>query len=175
MALGTAVRAGYPTTPPPADNLVITTPLRSQWVTIVDNGGPETQDAAAITDPDAEIVNSTTHILKTGGRGSKVAFRLKYDDGNTSSADAILQVFGRYSSDEQWQALYTIDSTPALAITIATAETADSTDGTDMYTDVDDEQTVDLRGCDEVLVGVIVAYAVSVGDATLASLEAKVY
>ena len=176
MALGSSVNAQTDPMPLRAENMVITTPPRAPWVTIIDNGGLETQDAADITDPAAEINNSTTHILRTGGRGTKVYFRMKYDDGITPNADPVLKVFGRYDSDSQWEALYMNNATPTHEMTMVTAEATDVTDGTDIWTPLvaAGNTEFDLLGNDEVLVGVETAFTVTGGDATLTTLEAKV-
>ncbi len=176
MALGTAVNAQTDALPLRAENMVITTPPRAPWVTIIDNGGLETQDAADITSPTAEITNSTTHILRCGGRGTKVYFRMKYDDGITPNADPVLKVFGRYDSDSKWEALYNDIGTATHEMTMVTTEATDVTDGTDIWTALVEAGNTqfNLLGNDEVLVGVEIAFTVSGGDATLTTLEAKV-
>ncbi len=176
MPLGTAVQAGFDNVPVKG-NLTVRTTLRSSWVTIRDAGDMDVADAATITDPDAEITNATTHILKTGGRGETLILRMKYDDGNTSSTDAVVKVFGRHSSaDTAWTLLENKAAAPAINVTMVTAETTDTSDGTDNWTRVSGTSVAfDLRGSDEIIVGVETAYAVSAGDAALASLEAKVF
>ncbi len=154
---------------------VVTTQYKTPWVTIIDNGGLETQDAAAILDPDVQINNSTTHIFDTGGRGSTLHLRMKYDDGLTSITDPVVQVFGRYPGD-QWQQLYNKNSTPTLLATIVTAA-SDVTDATDDYTKAGGlvgEAAFDLDGCTQVIVGVTTVLAAT-GDATLSTLQARTF
>jgi hypothetical protein len=174
MALGANIQAAFGVTPPKAATQTITAQLRSSWATIIDNGGLETQDDATVTSPDAEITNSTTHILATGGRGSTLLLRMKYDDGLATITDPVIRVFGRHSSgDTGWMALHNSNSTPAITTTITTAAT-DNEDGTNKWTEVTADETFPLQGCDEVLVGVQTALAAGGGDPTLSTLEAKV-
>ncbi len=173
MALGTNVKSTFDPVPVRGAQM-ITAQLRSQWATIIDNGGLETQDDATVTSPTAEITNSTTHIFVAGGRGSTLLLRMKYDDGLATITDPVVRVFGRHSSaDTGWMPLPNSNSTPAITTTISTAAT-DTEDGTNKWTDVTVDETFALQGCDEVLVGVQTALAASTGDATLSTLEAKV-
>lgn len=154
--------------------------IPAKWFTIIDAGvagvslsGLEQQDAAALTDPDAEITNSTTHLFKVGRQGTTLLLRMKYDDGLSAITDPVLRVFGRYDSTEPWMMLNQKGGADNATVTMQTAST-DVSDGTDNWTDVDeDDHSFDLRGCDEILVGVQTALAAT-GDPTLASLEAKI-
>lgn len=162
---------------PPAP--VRDTGVVSDWITVITGGGLETQDASTITDPTAEITNSTRKLV-TIEMGTLAVFRMKYDDGITSSQDPVIKVFGRVYDEEadtsgNWMILKTIEDTPAITMTIATAESTDVSDGTDNWTDPDlKANVVDLCGCNQVLVGVQTIFTASAGDATLASLEMKV-
>ncbi len=172
MPLGTAVLA--PTQAKGAyHKLTRPAQLTSRWRTIIDAGGMDNQDAATITDPDAEITESTTHILKVGEVGTTLRLRLRYDDGTSSvTNDAVIKVFGRHSSADPWQNLENRGGAITTTMTIAT--TTDVSDGTDNFTAVDaTDHAWDLDGCDEVLVGVVTLLNTNGNDA-LASLEAKV-
>ena len=172
MALGSNVSAGFDATPV-RGKLAISAQIRSQWVQTIDNSGLSTQDASAITDPDAEINNSTTHIFVSGGRGSALLFRMKYLDDLSAITDPVLKVFGRHSgSDTMWMTLFTSASTPLILMTMVTASTDDS-DGTDNWTAVTKDNEVNMQGCDEFLVGVQTVLAAT-GNQTLSTLEVKV-
>ena len=173
MPLGTNVSARFDPVPVRGD-MAITAQLRSQWVTIIDNGGMETQDAATLTDPDTDITGATTHIFVAGGRGSTLLLRMKLDDAVISSTDPVIRVYGRHSSADKWDAIPNSNSTPSITSAIVTTEATDVSDGTDNWTTVTVDTTFPMLGCDEFLVGVQTVLAVSGGDATLVSLEAKV-
>ena len=173
MALGTNVQANFDPVPT-RGNMAVTAQLRSQWVQIIDNGGLETQDAATLTDPDADITGSTTHIFVAGGRGSTLLLRMKVDDEVVSSTDPIIRVYGRHSSADKWDAIPNANSTPSITSAIVTTEATDVSDGTDNWTTVTVDTTFPMLGCDEFLIGVQTILAVSGGDATLTTLEAKV-
>ncbi len=154
---------------------VVTSEYKNPWTTIIDQGGLETQDAVAVLDPDAEITNATTHIFNTGGQGTVMHLRMKYDDGLTSITDPIVQVFGRATPNDQWQALFNSNSAPTLLSVIVTSGT-DVTDGVDDYTapgGIDGEVTFNLNGCSQILVGVTTVLAAT-GDPTLSTLQARV-
>ena len=171
MPLGTNISAGFDPVPVRGD-MVISADLRATWVVIREAGDMDTADAAPIDDPDADITNSTTRALNTGGRGTKLLLRMRYDDGDTSPTDPIVKVFGRHSSnDTQWMNLS--NETPAIVGTLVSAVTTDTTDGTDKWTTVLPAAIFPLLGCDEILVGVQTAYAAT-GNAALALLEAKI-
>lgn len=173
MPLGSNIQAGFDATPV-RGNLTISAQLVSQWVQIIDNGGLETQDASTLTNPDADINNSTTHIFVAGGRGSTLLLRMKYDDEVVSNVDPIIRVYGRHSSADKWDAIPNSNSTPAITSPIVTTEGTDVSDGTDNWTTTTVDTTFPMLGCDEFLVGVQTVLGVSGGDATLTTLEAKV-
>ncbi len=177
MPLGTNVAAALDLVPTPPSDTVVTAEVKSKWVQIIDNGGLETQDNVAITNPTAHITNSTTHIFVTGGRGTKLYVRMKYDDEVVLSTDPVFRIYGRHSSgDTHWQLLFNDNATPSPLITCLQTS-GDITDGTDMWSDIGlvvGEVSLSTLGCDEFLVGVQTAAAASAGDATLTTLEAKV-
>ena len=153
---------------------VVTSEYKNPWTTIIDNGGLETQDAVAVINPNLEINNSTTHIFDTGGRGTVLHLRMKYDDGLATITDPVIQVFGRIPGDE-WQYLFNKNSTPTLLSNIVTS-TSDLTDATDDYTragGIDGEVSFNLEGCTQVIVGVTTVLAAVSGDPTLSTLEAR--
>jgi len=171
MPLGSNIQAGFDATPV-RGNLTISADLRTTWVVIRDAGDMDTVDAVTVDDPDADITNSTTHILTTGGRGTKLLLRMRYDDGDSSPTDPVVKVFGRHSSsDTQWMTLS--NDTPAIVGTIVTTVATDVTDATNKWSTVLPATRFPLLGCDELLVGLQTAYAAT-GNAALALLEAKV-
>ncbi len=143
--------------------------VTNKWVAALTPGGIDGQDnSGTINDPDLHITNNTTRIVKIDQSGTTLRARLKYDDGDTPSVDPQIVIFGKTGDDTDggsaWERLYNKAGTTT--VVIATAVTTDVTDGADKYTEVDASvHAWDLNGCDEILVGVIVAY-----DATLPAL-----
>ena len=171
MALGSNIQAGFDATPV-RGNLTISADLRTTWVVIREAGDMDGADGAPLDDPDADITNATTHILTTGGRGTKLLLRMRYDDDDSAPTDPVVKVFGRHSSsDTQWMTLS--NDTPAIVGTIVTTVADDVTDATNKWSTVLPATRFPLLGCDEILVGVQTAYAAT-GNAALALLEAKV-
>ena len=183
MALGTAVDVK------PIKSfhhgLVRPTQITVPWVEIIRDGGVELLDGASpIENPDTEIVRGTTSILNVGQAGTKLRLRLKYDDGitdapNPFSTDPTFEVFGRYGSDP-WQRLPDLCGNTIITISGDKAGSSESgqndvTDGADMYTHPHPaNHTVDMDGCDQILVGVVVVINPAAGDKNLVSLWAKV-
>ena len=171
MPLGANIAAGFDPVPV-RSNLTVSADLRGIWVVIRDAGDMDVADGAPLDDPDADITNSTTHVLTTGGRGTKLLLRMRYDDGDSSPTDPIVKVFGRHSSsDTQWMTLS--NDSPAIVGTIVTTVADDVTDATNKWSTVLPATRFPLLGCDEILVGVQTAYSAT-GNAALALLEAKI-
>lgn len=130
--------------------------LSSKWQTVIAAGGPAVQDAASITNPTTQIVNSTTSIFYKGAYGTNILIRLGYDDGLTSITSPVIRVFGRTGTDA-WQALENKASSETITLT---TDSADVTDGTLLYTDVDaSSHQVDTLGCEEIIIGIQTALA----------------
>jgi hypothetical protein len=142
--------------------------LTSRWITAIDATGMDDVDAATITNPTTGITLSTRHIIgRSGDVGTNLMLRMAY--AGTSSVSPIVKVFGRTGSDA-WQVLK--NKAGNVSATVQTNST-DATDGTLSYTTVDNNTIWDCLGCDEFLVGVETAYAVSAGSAATALLQAK--
>ena len=148
--------------------------LPSPWITVIAVGGLDTIDGLPVTDPTADITREETSIGKVAQRGTTLRIRMRYDDADASlTTDLVISVWGRYDNTNAWMRLLT--KAGALTTTIVTDYTNDAEDGTDAYTTPHQEtMAFDLEGCDEFIVGVEVIYAVSSGNAALASLQAKV-
>ena len=154
--------------------------ITNKWVAALTAGGIDGRDgvvAGTINDPDADITDATTRIVKIEQAGTTLRARLKYDDGDTPDADPTIVVFGKTGDDTDggsaWERL--LNKAGATSAIMTTATTTDVRDGTDKYTEV--SATVhawDLNGCDEILVGVLVAYADAAGLPALAELQVKV-
>ena len=165
--------------------LVRPTQIIVPWVKIIDNTGVDTADngGSVIDDPDVQITNSTTHILKVGQAGTKLRLRIRYDDEITSfSTPPVFNVFARNTIDEvaqPWQRLVNLCGNADISIAQDNVESmVDVFDGEtakNQYTQSHPaDHTFDMDGCDEVLVGVHTALAVGAGDKDLVSLWAKV-
>lgn len=159
--------------PDPILPLVRVTQLPSDWFTIIDAGGMDDTDASLVNP--ALIAEEDHHIGKVGGKGTTLRIRLKYDDGDSSVTSPVILVFAKYKTTSQWEYLFNKAGAAASAgVKITVDTTNDVTDATDKWTFADpDNHAWDLNGCDEVIVLVKTAYAAT-GDASLASLEAKV-
>lgn len=148
----------------------------SPWVDVIDEGGMDGADNSGndILIPDTQVTASDHHIGKCGKRGTAILLRMVYDDAVTSvTADAVVQVFGRYDSDDPWQRL--VNKNDEIDITMTVTVATDLEDGTVAYTHVDQsEHWVDLNGCDEFLVGVKTAWNGADGNDAAAKLQAKV-
>lgn len=168
MALGTSL-INAPSSP--RGEVVRPASILGQWRNVLDAGGPAVQDAATITNPTTQIVNSTTHIINVDNGATFCALRLGYDDGLTGITDPVVKVFGRTKTDV-WQLLKT--RAASLTGTLTTAAT-DVADGTLFYTTPDIETHVwDCFGCEEIIVGVETALA-GTGTTSNAVVQAKLF
>ena len=150
---------------------VVPVSVASRWYNAISAGGPGVLDAATITNPDTQITDATRTIRQTGGRCSRVTFRLKRPTGLTVTAEVVMVCFGRTSSDDPWQRLFTLGG--ASTSTLSTGAN-DVTDGTSVYTDATlEDHTFDLMGCTQFLPGVQQAITVSVGSTALTTIQAK--
>ncbi|MHC4610868.1 MAG: LamG-like jellyroll fold domain-containing protein [Planctomycetota bacterium] len=147
--------------------------LQQPWQTVLAAGAIDGTDNAGadITNPDTQISGADHLFLKIDKQGTFVQFRLKYDASLTGITNPVIQVFGRFNNEEGWQRLKNLsDSTD---VTLSTAAN-DVTDATWAWTHPGYlDQTVDLDGTDEIIVGVKTALAGSVGDVSTAVVEAK--
>jgi hypothetical protein len=131
------------------------TAIAHEWMDAIDAGGVGAADngGSDITNPDTEITATTTHVLKVAKRGTFLQVRLAYDDGLSNITDPVIQIFGRYDSNDQWQRLKNLSD--SVDITLVTNTSLDVTDGTLKYTDPDSAaQTIDLSATDELLIGI---------------------
>lgn len=145
--------------------------MTSGWVTVISAGGPATQDAATITNPDTQITTSTRSIFRRRGAGTILLLRLGYDDGLTSITNPIVKVFGRTDLNT-WMVLK--DVAGNLTVTLTTAASTDVADGTLLYTAADVASTsIDCLGCEEILIGVQTALA-GTGTVSNSIIQVKV-
>lgn len=150
---------------------VVPVSVASRWYDAISAGGPGVLDAATITNPDTQITDASRSIRNTGGRCSRVTFRLKRPTGLTVTAEVVMVCFGRTSSDDPWQRLFTLGG--ASTSTLSTGAN-DITDGTNLYTDATlEDHTFDLMGCVQFVVGIQTALALSVGSTALTTIQAK--
>ena len=136
-------------------------------------GGPQSQDAATITDPDNEIAVAKK-IFKfptnQGGGALYVGARLKYDDGISAPTSPIVKLFGRYHEQEPWMVLPSVGGNLSEELTIAL--TSDLTDGTYKRTVMErDTHLWDTLGRNEFVFGVETAFAAT-GTVNNSTLEA---
>jgi hypothetical protein len=145
--------------------------ITSRWTTIISGGGPAVQDAATITNPTTQIINATSRICRRGNEGTVIMLRLGYDDAVTLPTSPVVKVFGRTGTDE-WQLLS--NEANAITSTLTLNLTTDTTDGAFKYTFADSiATTIDCLGCEELLVGIEVAFAAT-GVVNNSFIQAKI-
>lgn len=152
--------------------------VASPWVTVISAGGMDDQDnSGSVTNPETEITDATRIRFKLDDQNATtLRFRLGY--AGTPSTDPVITVWGRKLAAGEttggWKRLYNKAASPAVTMTLTTATATDYNDGTLKHTN-DNPLThaVDVDGCDEFLVQVVTAYAVSAGSAATAILEVQ--
>lgn len=128
------------------------------WQTAITAGGIATRDAATITNPTTEVINSANRLVDLRlSPGTYIAFRLKYVGSVTTSP--IIQIFGRKGTTGTWQRLYNQATPQTASLTITAAPTTDIADGTYSYSEVTKDHIVDRMGNDQFLVGTTTAVA----------------
>jgi len=157
-------------------NPVMPVQIPNKWIDAIDPGGITVVDATPIVNPGTQIIDPTRHIVAVAGFGTTLRARLLYDRAETGAptTQLVIQVFGRFDANENWQKLVNKDEVHAVTMTLAGATDVD--DGSVFkYTDLDlTGHAWDLDGCDEILVGVNVALNNLVGNEALAKLQVKV-
>ena len=158
----------------PVDIQQVTRPaqIASQWAVAIAAGGVDDVDNAGsdITDPETQIeaTAGTARQPYRVGAGTTLLVRLKYR--NTVTTNPVIQVFGRYDSNDRYQRLITRGG--AVDITL-TPTAADLVEGSDLRTSIVlDNNSLDLLGCREFLIGV--KTAIAGGSPALAEVEVKV-
>ena len=119
-------------------------------------------NSGVITDPSEHVTNYATRVARIEGCGTTIVFFMKYDDAWTDfdTDTLVIEVFGRYNSDDPWRRLYNKNSTPSITATITpspdhTSAGGDSWDGTYKYTTPHPcDHAFDLMGCEEIVVGI---------------------
>lgn len=152
------------------------TAIAHEWKDVIDAPGLETTDNSAsdITNPSTQIgvgPGLTRHVLKVAKRGTFLQLRLAYDDELTGLTDPVVQIFGRFDENDQWQRLKNLSD--SVDVTVITSTSLDVTDGTLKYSDPGSAaQTIDLSATDELLIGIKTALA-GTGVTSNAKLQAK--
>lgn len=162
------------TTPRRQVRVVAPVQIPNRFETVIDAGGMDSADGTPIIDPDTEITDSDRHHFLVADMGTTLRVRLAYDRATSSvTTDPIIQVFGRFDANEQWQRL--VNKAGSWLATMTLTVASDSDDGSAFqYTDVHpDNHSFDLDGCQVILIGVNVILATNGNDA-LAFLQAKV-
>lgn len=142
----------------------------SEWTTVVAAGAATTADNSGsdITNPATQIAASGAEriiLTREGSGGTYVQFRVKYATAPTTFPT--IQVFGR-TGTQAWERLK--DAGGLIDFTFAAPSVA-LTDGTSTYSDA--TNPIDVRGCDEILIGVKTAAAS--GGASGLSIEGKIW
>jgi hypothetical protein len=148
--------------------------LQQPWQTVLAAGAIDGTDNAGadITNPDTQISGADHVFLKIDKQGTFVQFRLKYDASLTGITNPVIQVFGRFNNEEGWQRLKNLSNETDVTLTTAANDVTDATWAWTHPGYLD--QTVDLDGTDEIIVGVKTALAAGLGgDVSTAVVEAK--
>lgn len=74
--------------------------LTSNWQTIVEAGGVNVADAAAITNPVTQITRVTTRPFSRDGEGTQLLLKLRYDAGLASPTPPVVVIFGKTTIDD---------------------------------------------------------------------------
>lgn len=163
-----------------ASRVVAPVSLSSEWITAIEAGGMVVQDNATPTNPLTQITSGTRNFLKKGAVGTLIVASMAYSSGITLSVSPIVKMFGRYRYPGnigrvgRWMTLPNIASTPAITTTITVATSTDDNDGAFGYTLVTTATTWDSLGTNEYIFAVSTIFAVSVGSAATAFLQAKI-
>lgn len=146
--------------------------LVSNWITAVSAGGPASLDSATITNPDTQIVNTTTIVLdRSGWIGNAGEFRIGYT--GTPTADCVIEWYGKTGTGD-WQRLVNVNGDTAATLT--TSSTTDTTNGTMKFSHVDPVlHKVPFRGCDKIMVGIKTAFAGSVTNTAIIQVRPVEY
>lgn len=134
--------------------------LTSQWETLVEAGGVNVADAAAITNPATQIVRSTTRPFSRDGEGTTLLLKLRYDAGLSGTITSpIVQVFGKTLTDD-YDVIETREGVSLVTLNIAPTTDVLNAAGTFKYTRPKFVRiSFDCLGCLDFLVGVTVALA----------------
>ena len=158
------------------NGIVASSAMVGFYGTAVAAGGVNVQDAATITNPDTQIINETTYLIKTNNVGTFLEISLKYNDGLTGITNPVIKLFGRPSRgdsvDYRWRIIPNLAG--SISVTLTTAST-DIEDGAYKYTTPDANSNVfDMAGCSEFLVGIETALDGS-GTVDDAVIQARIY
>ena len=141
--------------------------LSNDWVTCC--SAPETADNAASTVTDvAAIVRADQNWVMVANAGTRVAFRLKYDDGISAETSPVIQIFGDDSGDQYMKLK---DDAGVHELTLTIDLTNDVEDGTWKWTD---HVEVDAKGSRRVLCAVKTAFAAT-GTVDTSVIQARTF
>lgn len=143
------------------------------WQTLIQAGGPATQDAAVITFPVSEIGSTKLQYNRKGG-GLLVALRLKYDSGLVVTTSPVVKLFG-YTSQDGKQLLKTRAGSTTSTLTVSSAEDVYSDDGAFRFTTPDMLLNVwDSFACETIVAGIQTALA-GTGATSNSTIEFKIF
>ncbi len=132
-------------------------------------------DAALITDPEGQITNSSRKIIRRDNRmGTLLGVRMKYGHTGVVTVNPVAKIFGRTAAgagSAQWQLL--LSRLRSETCTLLTSASDVNISGTKYTTPDTDAHYFDTQGCNEFLIGVEVAIAVT-GSTVDAALQVKI-
>jgi len=151
----------------------------TDWVDIIDAGGMDDVTTSAAVKPEGFADSDHHRFVSLGGEITNIMLRMAYDPATTDDGTSpVVYAYGRTvqndgSSAGPYMALYNQEDTAVKAITLSQDGSADAQDASFKYTDVKKHQTLDAKGCNQVIVGVGTAFAGSDGNEALAKLQIK--
>lgn len=145
--------------------------LQTGWTEIIKAGGVTIVDANPILSPETTITDATRQPILRLARGTTLLLSMKYLTTLVVTVSPVVKVFGR-SGAQAWQLLKTKQS--LLTATLAVVTATDLQEGGFSRTTPDLIVTAwDCAGCDELMVGIETALAVSAGSTATTTIEAK--
>lgn len=135
----------------------------SRWRVCIEAGGPAIADAATVQDPESVVTSTTRLWIPRKGKGTHLMLCLGYSSACTPSTDPVVKAFGRTGTDFP---MLLKNRTGGLSAALTTAPSTDATYSVTglRYTTVDDSlHFFDSKECDEALVVIETAFAVSAG------------
>lgn len=182
MTIGPTTKASDKVQAIDLERIVRPAQIASAWSTVIDAAGMDDADNAGsdITAPATQVTLSTRKIWDLSDQykglvGTTLRVRMGYDVNAALTTSPVIEVFGRFDSNDAWKRLLNKNATPAYNVTLTVATTTDVSDGTYKYTECSPaDHAFDLDGCQELLFAVKTAFAVSAGSAATAFMQAKV-
>jgi hypothetical protein len=151
--------------------------MSSDWVWAINAAatgqGIDAVDNASVTNPTTQITRACTRILRALAGGTNLAIRLSIPSAASITTSCSLAVFGRCGDSGEWQRLRNRNNLSSVTFTLPTSPVVN---GSLKSSEVDNlNHLFDCQGCDQFLIGVETALALSGGNAYDSVLSAKIF